>query len=104
MRIDAQLQHVFGLGRPRQLGVERLVTERPEPRFTRRAYEEIRVSLPGAGLQRALINDLGTGTHGLPSSSHAISERAVTGDLDHLAAVALQRFEIASFVLDSLLL
>ena len=95
---------MLGPSRARQFGVDGFVAIWTEARLDGHSNQKIGIAVPPAIEQRTLINDVGVRGHRLPGSCDAIFERAIGRYLHHLSAITPQRFEMASFVFDPLLL
>ncbi len=103
LRVEEELKHVRGLGRPRELRVDRLVGS------LRRLLEEVREAVPAAvlALEVRLVDDVGCAVaHGLlrePPRHVGVEVLVVVGrDSNDRAALALEPLEVRRLVLAAL--
>src|SRR5881296_2463820 len=82
LRVEAELQHVGGLLRSRELGVERLVAPGPERGRLLDALEEIGAAPPVAQYERCLVDDLRPRAHGVDGRARRAVEIPAIGTDD----------------------
>ena len=103
-RIARQLDGVFGLGPPPQLGVGGFVAPGTEARCLLNSFEKVGVAEPGWGQKSRLIDHIGPGLHYLPSECASLGNIEPFGsNLDDREALRFERGEVSPFVLDAFL-
>jgi hypothetical protein len=101
--VEAELQHVRGLFRPRELRIERLVAPRSELRIAFHLEQEIGAPAPGAVGERRLENDVRALAHRFdrPRGS-GVEIPVLHRDLDDLPALRVHAHQHVGLVLHAL--
>lgn len=103
IRIEHQLQHMFGMGPPLELGVGDFVAEGAEIRRAFDAFEKVRPTAPIVAQQRPLEDDLRPACQSRPGCLRILGKVGLI-DLDHCHIRCLELGQMGSFVGIALLL
>ena len=102
--IDAELDHVLGRRRARQLRIGDIISIAAQPRrHSVHPQQEIRKAMPGGAQQGTLIDDFHPVEHRLPRRGNPLAQPRLGRDFDNAASLRPQALQERPFVLESLL-
>jgi hypothetical protein len=99
LRIEAELDNIFGFGGAGQLCVNDFITMATQSGWSRNPLQEIGVSDKGSTGEGGLVDNLHAGTHGLDSFLHGrIRVAIIQGYINKTRAMQFEIFQVSLFM------